>query len=119
MPKKVVMIKTVAGEYYIGYKKEFTDTATTDDLNTTLDRANNIWLEDARSLTMQATPRGAALACIPLVPFAIKSPDTMKIAKTNILHEIEEENINDQIVKGYKSEITGLDLPSTPKIVTA
>lgn len=105
MSKNVVMVKTVAGEYYIGYEKPHNGT-------------EYVELEDARSLTMQATPRGAALACIPLVPFAIKSPDTVKISSNNILHVIEEDNINDQIVKGYKSEVSGLDLATTPQIVT-
>lgn len=96
MKTKVKMIRMVSGEYFIG--TVCTDIAHNDMLTTD---DNYIKLDDARVLTMQMTMKGAALGFAPVVPFAIKSPESISILKSMIMCEIEEENIQDTIVKGY------------------
>lgn len=101
----VKLIKTVGGELYIGY---------VDDSKTTY---LEMTMNQARNLSMQMTARGPSVAAMPVVPFAIKSPDSLTIHISNILCSIDEANINKEILDGYKTEVTGIVAPSKPQII--
>lgn len=103
---KVTLIRTATGEYFLGIKKEQKDDSI-------------VILTQVRNLVPQMTANGVGVAAAAVVPFAVKSPDTITLPKNLIMVEVEEDNINPNIVSGYKSEITGIDLSaSKPSIVT-
>ena len=101
----VKLIKTVGGELYIGYVD---DSKTTD---------SEMTMNQARNLSMQMTARGPSVAAMPIVPFAVKSPDSFTIQTSSILCSVDEANINKEILDGYKTEVTGIVAPSKPQII--
>lgn len=101
----VKLIKTVGGEFFIGY----VDDATTTDSEMTMTQVRN--------LAMQMTARGPSVAAMPIVPFSIKSPDSFTIPLANVLCVVHEMNINKEILAGYKSEVTGIVTPTKPEII--
>ena len=116
MNQKVVVIRTVSGEFFIGFKKEELENSN-DPVNTI--RINMaITLTDPRNLSVVMTPQGPRISASPIVPFANQDPKEISIPKSFVLAEIEEDNLNDQIVKGYKTEVSGIVVPKTPSIVT-
>ena len=116
MNDKVVVIRTVSGEFFIGYKKIETEDISDPAKNIRIQMATT--LTDPRNLSVVMTQQGPRISASPIVPFANQDPKEISISKSLILAEVDEENLNDQIVKGYKSEISGIVVPKTPSIVT-
>lgn len=115
MNDKVILIRTIAGEYFIGFKKVETESQDPADA-IRIKMATTI--TDPRAISSQMTPEGPRIVAAPVVPFATKDIKEISIPKSMIICEVEEEDINEQIVKGYKSEVSGIIVPKTPKIVT-
>jgi Icc-related predicted phosphoesterase len=111
MNNKIVMIKTVGGEFIIGKL---------DDIETVGEPINNdtIKLTDSRIFNIQMTNKGAAIAFIPPFPFSTgKIISDIEIYKSSIILMVNENDIDLEIINGYKSNISGIDLSASNKIV--
>lgn len=101
----VKLVKTIGGEFYIGYNDNEKNTDT------------EMIMTSVRNLAMQMTAHGPSVAAMPLVPFANKSPDTITIKFDNIVCQVDEMNINKDLLAGYKSEISGIITPAKPDVI--
>jgi len=105
MSSKVKMLRTVGGEFYIG-EHELQDGEVQND---------TITLKNIRVFSMQMTGNGqAGIAFIPVFPFSpSKRFETLTFTKDQYILVADEEEIDGQIVNGYKSNVTGIDLSAS------
>jgi hypothetical protein len=109
MKQRVIMVRTVSGEFIIG--TENTETVIAEDGSTIESNCNAISLKDARIFNIQMTGKGAAIAFIPPFPFCTtKIISDIEIDKSNVILVVDEKDIDTEIINGYKSNISGLDL---------
>lgn len=111
MNDKIVMIRTISGEFIIGSinNVEIVGETTNDDV---------IKLKNSRIFNIQMTGKGAAIAFIPPFPFSTaKIMDEIEVHKSAIIMTIEEKDIDLEIVNGYKSNISGIDLSASNKVI--
>lgn len=102
MKDKIVIVRTISGEFYIGQQKSDNNDS-------------SITLTNSRVLVTQMTPNGIGISAGFVVPFAIKSPEEITIGKSYIVCIVEEDNIIESILNGYKSQISGIDIVSGGK----
>ena len=103
---KVTVVKTVGGEYYIGHSMERVD--------------ETITLKDPRLLTMQMTPQGqpAVMAISPYYFLKNQKLDRISIPENGVIYPFMTENdIDEKLISGYKTEITGIQVPVKPDII--
>lgn len=75
-------------------------------------------LKDARVFNLQMTMKGAAIAFVPIFPFSPnKNLDKIEIDKKVVLLKVDEKDIDGEILNGYKSNISGIDLSASSKFV--
>lgn len=111
MNNKIVMVRTISGEFIIG---------TINDVEIVGEeqKPNVLRLKDSRIFNIQMTGKGAAIAFIPPFPFCTtKIMADIEIDKSNIIMEVNEKDIDLEIVNGYKSNISGIDLSASNKVV--
>jgi len=109
MKEKVLMVRTIGGEFIMGSQDDC-DIVAADGSVQSQDSKKTI-LKHARIFNIQMTGRGAAIAFIPPFPFSQQvKHDDLEIDNSVILLKIDESDIDPEIVNGYKSNITGLDL---------
>lgn len=114
MATEVTMIRTIGGEFIIGTQ----DKPIIIDGEKTVDTSDTYTLVNARIFNLQMTRQGAAIAFIPLFPFSTsKNIDTLVIDKRNVLIKVDEDLLDGEIINGYKSNITGIDLSAANKVV--
>ena len=115
MDSKIIMLRLIGGEFLIGQKD---NTSIVDENSMVAEDSNKIKLKDVRVFSVQMTGRGAAIAFLPLFPFTEKPIPELgnaEIDKSVILQVIEEKYIDGEILNGYRSNITGLDLSAAKK----
>ena len=103
MKEEVILIKTVGGEYYLGYCSN--------------SESDTLILNHTRMLNIQMTNRGAGVLAIPVVPFVPKSPDTITIKKEYVLLVMKEDQIEKSLIDNYKTQVTGIVTASKPDII--
>lgn len=103
--ESIILIKTVGGEFYIGYNDPDKDTQ------------DKTILRNCKNLTMQMTMRGAGVAAIPVIPFADKSPDVIEFPKNSILCQIGESDIKQEMLNGFRNEGSGIVTPKKPSLI--
>lgn len=111
MNNKIVMVRTISGEFIIG---------TINDIEIVGEetKTNVLRLKDSRIFNIQMTGKGAAIAFIPPFPFCTtKIMSDIEIDRCNIVMEVEEKDIDLEIVNGYKSNISGIDLSASNKVI--
>jgi len=109
MKEKVVMVRTIGGEFIMGSQDDC-DIVSADGKVQAQD-TDKIILKHARIFNIQMTGRGAAIAFIPPFPFSQQvKHDDLELSSSIIMLKIDESDIDAEIVNGYKSNITGLDL---------
>ena len=111
MNNKIVMLRTSSGEFIIG---------TINDVEIVGETPNNdvIKLKDTRIFNIQMTGKGAAIAFIPPFPFCTtKIIGDVEIHKSGIIMIIDEKDIDLEILNGYKSNISGIDLSASNKVI--
>ena len=115
MDSKIIMLRLIGGEFIIGKK----DTSTIVDANSNVcENDNKIRLNEARVFSVQMTGRGAAIAFLPVFPFTekpISVLNNIEVDKSVILQVINEQYIDGEILNGYKSNISGIDLSAANK----
>ena len=117
MNNQVVMVRTIGGEFIIG----------TEELVQVMDAEGNpspsnesvLKLKNARMFSLQMTHQGTAIAFIPPFPFSSKKEliDDIELNKSCILLKVEEKDLDGEIINGYKSNISGIDLSAANKVV--
>lgn len=103
---KVTVVKTIGGEYYIGHSLQ--------------EGKRGIILKDPRLLTMQMTPNGqpAVMAISPYYFLKNQKLDYIEIPVGACLEPfMTEDDIDDKLISGYKTEITGIQVPTKPDII--
>lgn len=103
MKEEVILIKTIGGEFYIGYTSESDD--------------NNITLNHVRNLSVQMTPRGMGVIALSLIPFSKTSPETITLKKEFVILVVSENDIEKGILDNYKTQVTGIQTVSKPDII--
>ena len=103
--EKVKLIRTMNGEYLLAMVDN--DVAIDD-----ISQTNNILhLKDVRKLSIGMSMTGeASVALVPICPFAINKIEEINIDKSQIMFELDEDNIQKEIVTSYRSEISGITL---------
>lgn len=103
---RVTVVKTTGGEYYIGHSLE--------------EGKKGIILKDPRILVTQVTPNGqpAIMAVPPYYFLKNQKLDYIEIPACACIEPfMKEDDIDNKLVSGYKSEITGIKIPSKPDII--
>lgn len=99
-PNDVIVIKTFGGEFLIGTLVSKPE-----------DNENHLYIiEEARVIQIQLTPTGAAVGFTPLFPFGNLKDKQVKIKDSNVLVAAIGDEIDIELVNGYISKVTGLDL---------
>lgn len=117
MKEKVIMVRTIGGEFIIGSQDDC-DIVRADGSVQSSESSGKTRLKHARIFNIQMTGRGAAIGFMPPFPFSqqVKNDD-LEIDNSVILLKVDESDIDNEIVNGYKSNITGLDLSAANKVV--
>lgn len=115
MKDKVVMLRTLGGEFIIGFEDNSDIVDANGNTQSTSDTYN---LKDARIFNLQMTRQGAAIAFVPIFPFnTSKNIDKIEVYKNQVLLKVDEDLIDAEIINGYKSHISGIDLSASNKFV--
>lgn len=106
---KIVLVKLYSGDMILGEKDQTTASLPTHiELNTSL---NN-----PRMVAIAPTMTGQVRIALGSVcePFNVKRlKEFISIPKTQIMFELSEEEIDKELVNGYKSEVSGIKIAST------
>lgn len=113
---KVVMFRTIGGEFIIGM--EDNTSVVGPDGKVQEDNQDTYKITDARIFNLQMTRAGAAVAFVPIFPFSTaKNLDNIEIKKSAVLLKVTEDQLDGEIINGYKGHITGIDLSAQNKFV--
>lgn len=99
---KITLIKLVSGEFIIG-------SISIDDKT-----SENIELSDPRTIQFMASPMGQVdIRFMPICMFTAKEPKSMIVQRKHIVFQYDEDNIQPDLVKGYRSHISGIQVANT------
>ena len=99
---KITLIKLVSGEFIIG-------SISSDDKS-----SEDIELWNPRTIQFMASPMGQVdIRFMPICMFTAKEPKFITIQRTHIVFQYDEEKIQPDLVKGYRSHISGIQVANT------
>ena len=99
---KITLIKLVSGEFIIG-------SISSDDKS-----SEDIELWNPRTIQFMASPMGQVdIRFMPICMFTAKEPKFITIQRTHIVFQYDEEKIQPDLVKGYRSHISGIHVANT------
>ena len=99
---KITIIKLVSGEFIIG-------SISSDDKS-----SEDIELWNPRTIQFMASPMGQVdIRFMPICMFTLKEPKIMVVQRNHIIFQYDEEKIQPDLVKGYRSHISGIQVANT------